>query len=63
MKSVIYEPCMEELKKKIHLLIEENKKLTEENEGLKRKIFGLETTVSNYREKEQAQYNDFGWSK
>lgn len=46
----------EELKKEIL-------KLTAENEILKRKIFGLETTVSNYRRKEESTYRDMGWSK
>lgn len=63
MKSVNYNSCMDELNENIHKLIEENKNLLEENEKLKRKIFGLENTISNYKQKEQAQYNDFGWSK
>lgn len=35
----------------------------EENERLRRKIFGLETTIKNYKKKENALYNDLGWSK
>ncbi|MCC2832105.1 hypothetical protein [[Clostridium] innocuum] len=37
--------------------------LKEENEKLKRQIFGLETTISNYKQKDYARYKDMGWSK
>lgn len=37
--------------------------LEEENDKLKRKIFGLETTINNYKQKDEARYKDMCWSK
>lgn len=38
-------------------------RLEEENEKLKRKILGLETTINNYKQKDEARYKDMCWSK
>lgn len=39
------------------------KELQEKYELLKRRNTGLETQVANFRRKQQAMYNDLGWSK
>lgn len=36
--------------------------LEKENELLKRRIFGLETTVSNLRRKEERAFDDYAWA-
>lgn len=39
------------------------KELQEKYELLKRRNTGLETQVANFRRKQEAMYNDLGWSK
>lgn len=46
--------------KEIDSLLAEDKK---EKEKLKRRIFGLETTVRNFKEKEQKMYFGMSWRK
>lgn len=36
-------------------------KLEKENESMKRKIFGLETTINNYRRKDAKRYEQKSW--
>ena len=36
-------------------------RIIDENEKLKRRIFGLETTVRNFQEKEAHRYNGMSW--
>lgn len=43
----------------IDSLESENKRLEEENNILKRRVFGLETTVSHLKEKEEKLYKKF----
>lgn len=37
-------------------------RLEKENESLKRRIFGLETSLANMRRKEEMKYKEYSWA-
>ena len=53
----------EEMKKIIYDLIEENKKLIEARNNLKRKNIGLKKTVENFYEKQERMLGNYKGSK
>ena len=42
-------------------VLADNEILAKENESMRKKIYGLETTVTNYKEKEKKRYAELGW--